>query len=156
MSRWAVAASNASTFKQLPSADDRSPLRLSPPVVCQYDTRKSAALDLQRLLRQCLSSTLPADQARITQIIDQSRGLLSTDNTSTSRNGGLLALAGAAIALGEEIVPYFGRIIEPVLECFADPDNRIRYFAVECVVRRRSSRRAKAGRSLPRAAAQAD
>jgi DNA-binding transcriptional LysR family regulator len=153
MSRWAVAASNASTFKQLPSADDRSPLRLSPPVVCQYDTRKSAALDLQRLLRQCLSSTLPADQARITQIIDQSRGLLSTDNTSTSRNG---ALAGAAIALGEEIVPYFGRIIEPVLECFADPDNRIRYFAVECVVRRRSSRRAKAGRSLPRAATQAD
>lgn len=114
-------------------------LELIPTSLClfspQYDTRKSAALDLQRLLRQCLTSTLPSDQARITQIIDQSRSLLSTENTSTTRNGGLLALAGAAIALGEEIVPYFGRIIEPVLECFGDPDNRIRYFAVECVVR---------------------
>ena len=104
------------------------------PLQLQYDNRKSTALNLQGLLRQCMASTLPSNQAQITQIIDQSRSLLATKNTSTTRNGGRLALAGAAIALGEEIVPYFERIIEPVLECFGDPDNRIRYFAVECVV----------------------
>ena len=49
------------------------------------------------------------------------------------RNGGLIGLAGTAIALGVDIAPYMDKFIEPVLACFTDPENRIRYFSAECL-----------------------
>ena len=49
------------------------------------------------------------------------------------RNGGLIGLAGTAIALGVDISPYMEKFIEPVLACFTDPENRIRYFSAECL-----------------------
>ncbi|KAG6373813.1 vacuolar protein 14 C-terminal Fig4p binding-domain-containing protein [Boletus reticuloceps] len=49
------------------------------------------------------------------------------------RNGGLIGLAGTAIALGVDVAPYMDKFIEPVLECFTDPENRIRYFSAECL-----------------------
>ena len=49
------------------------------------------------------------------------------------KNGGLIGLAGTAIALGVEVAPYMDKFIEPLLVCFADPENRIRYFSAECL-----------------------
>jgi len=49
------------------------------------------------------------------------------------RNGGLIGLAGTAIALGVDVAPYMDKFIEPVLTCFTDPENRIRYFSAECL-----------------------
>ncbi len=48
-----------------------------------------------------------------------------------ARNGGLIGLAGIAIALGVEIAPFLEQIAKPVLACFNDPDSKIRYFACE-------------------------
>ena len=49
-----------------------------------------------------------------------------------ARNGGLIGLAAAAIALGTEGVPRFLKgIVPPVLACFADQDARVRYYACE-------------------------
>ncbi|KAI9433615.1 vacuolar 14 Fab1-binding region-domain-containing protein, partial [Russula earlei] len=42
-------------------------------------------------------------------------------------------LAGTAIALGVDIAPYMDRFLEPLLVCFSDPENRVRYFAAECL-----------------------
>ena len=49
------------------------------------------------------------------------------------RNGGLIGLAGTAIALGVDIAPYMEKFIEPLLICFADPETRVRYFSAECL-----------------------
>ena len=49
------------------------------------------------------------------------------------RNGGLIGLAGTAIALGVDIAPYMEKFVEPLLVCFTDPENRVRYFSAECL-----------------------
>jgi hypothetical protein len=57
----------------------------------------------------------------------------SVTNALHVRNGGLIGLAGTAIALGVDIAPYMERFLEPLLVCFSDPENRVRYFAAECL-----------------------
>ena len=57
----------------------------------------------------------------------------SITNALHVRNGGLIGLAGTAIALGADIAPYMERFLEPLLVCFSDPENRVRYFAAECL-----------------------
>lgn len=49
------------------------------------------------------------------------------------KNGGLIGLAGTAIALGVDVAPYMDKFIEPLLVCFSDVENRIRYFSAECL-----------------------
>ena len=54
-------------------------------------------------------------------------------NPLQARNGGLIGLAGTAIALGVDIAPYMDKFINPLLICFTDPENRVRYFSAECL-----------------------
>lgn len=66
-----------------------------------------------------------------------------------ARNGGLIGLAAASIALGsvnaplpspgplplnrvlQEVAQYLDQIVPPVLACFSDQDARVRYYACE-------------------------
>ena len=66
-----------------------------------------------------------------------------------ARNGGLIGLAAASIALGsvgrtslcqegahltrsqEDVARYLKSIVPPVLACFTDQDARVRYYACE-------------------------
>ncbi|KAK8858670.1 hypothetical protein IAR55_002899 [Kwoniella newhampshirensis] len=90
-----------------------------------YDRRKAAALELEKLV---LSSDIP----RISTIIDQLCGMFSSSNSALhTRNGGLIGLAATAIALGQDVAPFLGVIISPVLACFQDPESRVRYHACE-------------------------
>lgn len=90
-----------------------------------YDRRKAAALDLEKLV---LSSDIP----RISAIIDQLCGMFSSSSSALhTRNGGLIGLAATAIALGQDVAPFLGVIIPPVLACFQDPESRVRYHACE-------------------------
>jgi vacuole morphology and inheritance protein 14 len=57
----------------------------------------------------------------------------NTSNPLHVRNGGLIGLAGTAIALGVEVAPYMDKFVYPLLDCFVDPENRIRYFSAECL-----------------------
>ncbi|KAF8663444.1 hypothetical protein AX16_001014 [Volvariella volvacea WC 439] len=57
----------------------------------------------------------------------------NSSNAMHIRNGGLIGLAGTAIALGVEVAPYMSKFITPLLLCFTDPENRIRYFSAECL-----------------------
>ena len=54
-------------------------------------------------------------------------------NPLQARNGGLIGLAGTAIALGVDIASYMDKFINPLLVCFTDPENRVRYFSAECL-----------------------
>lgn len=84
-----------------------------------------------RQIREC---HVQKDHKRISQIIDQLVDMFSNaSNPLHIRNGGLIGLAGTAIALGIDIAPYMEKFVEPLLVCFTDMENRIRYFSAECL-----------------------
>jgi len=84
-----------------------------------------------RQIRECNQQ---GEQKRISQIVDQLVEMFSnTSNPLHVRNGGLIGLAGTAIALGVDVAPHMETFIGPLLECFMDPENRIRYFSAECL-----------------------
>ncbi|KKA29278.1 hypothetical protein TD95_002511 [Thielaviopsis punctulata] len=94
-----------------------------------YDKRKTAALELERVVRHLV---IQREYDAIDTIIDQ----LCNDFTYQSsmplaRNGGLIGLAAAAIALGHDLPQYLRKIVPPVVACFTDPEARVRYYACE-------------------------
>ncbi|KAK3950225.1 armadillo-type protein [Pseudoneurospora amorphoporcata] len=96
-----------------------------------YDKRKVGALDLERTIRELIAAK---DYAKIEAILDQ----LCNDyayavHQPHARNGGLIGLAAAAIALGPELPKYLELIVPPVLACFTDQDARVRYYACEAM-----------------------
>ncbi|KDR84015.1 hypothetical protein GALMADRAFT_236599 [Galerina marginata CBS 339.88] len=96
-----------------------------------YEKRKTAALDLEKQIRECHQQ---GEQKRISQIVDQLVDMFNnTSNPLHIRNGGLIGLAGTAIALGVDVAPYMEKFVGPLLDCFVDPENRIRYFSAECL-----------------------
>ncbi|PCH40841.1 ARM repeat-containing protein [Wolfiporia cocos MD-104 SS10] len=96
-----------------------------------YEKRKAAALELEKQVRECYHQ---GDHRRISQIVDQLVDMFSnSSNPLHVRNGGLIGLAGTAIALGVDIAPYMEKFVEPLLVCFTDPESRVRYFSAECL-----------------------
>lgn len=82
------------------------------------------------MIRDCLED---GDRDKIKLIIEQlCRDFAYAIHHPNSRNGGLIGLAAAAIALGQsEVIEYLDDIVHPVLACFGDQDARVRYYACE-------------------------
>ncbi|KAF2273946.1 ARM repeat-containing protein [Westerdykella ornata] len=94
-----------------------------------YDKRKSGALELEGLIRDCLAAQ---DHAKIQRIVHQlCHEYAYAVHQPHARNGGLIGLAAASIALGPEVARYLKEIVPPVLACFSDQDARVRYYACE-------------------------
>ncbi|QUC18821.1 uncharacterized protein UV8b_03062 [Ustilaginoidea virens] len=96
-----------------------------------YDKRKVGALELERVIRELVVSK---DYQRVHDILEQ----LCNDyayavHQPHARNGGLIGLAAAAIALGPDLPRYLAKIVPPVLACFTDQDARVRYYACEAM-----------------------
>lgn len=85
---------------------------------------------MEQTIRECLAEQ---NRDKINEIIDQlCRDFAYAVHHPNARNGGLIGLAAAAIALGPNEVPsYLEDIIHPVLACFGDQDARVRYYACE-------------------------
>ncbi|KIY49481.1 ARM repeat-containing protein, partial [Fistulina hepatica ATCC 64428] len=97
-----------------------------------YEKRKAGALELEKQVRECFQQGDP--QKRIDAIIEQLIEMFSNPaNPLHVRNGGLIGLAGTAIAMGVDIAPYMSKFVYHLLNCFVDPENRIRYFSAECL-----------------------
>ncbi|KAM0249359.1 hypothetical protein ACHAQJ_009075 [Trichoderma viride] len=96
-----------------------------------YDKRKVGALELEKIIRDLVAS---GSFQRLEDILEQ----LCNDyayavHQPHARNGGLIGLAAAAIALGTELPRYLVNIVPPVLACFTDQDARVRYYACEAM-----------------------
>ncbi|KAL7923138.1 vacuolar protein 14 C-terminal Fig4p binding domain-containing protein [Trichoderma austrokoningii] len=96
-----------------------------------YDKRKVGALELEKVIRDLVAS---GSFERIKDILEQ----LCNDyayavHQPHARNGGLIGLAAAAIALGTALPDYLVNIVPPVLACFTDQDARVRYYACEAM-----------------------
>ncbi|KAK4919788.1 hypothetical protein LTR66_016774, partial [Elasticomyces elasticus] len=97
-----------------------------------YEKRKQGALELERLVRDAVANR---DQDKLTKIIDQlCHDYAYAVHAPYARNGGLIGLAAASIALGsDEVARHLKEIIPPVLACFTDQDARVRYYACEAM-----------------------
>ncbi|KAI8614397.1 vacuolar protein 14 C-terminal Fig4p binding-domain-containing protein [Chytriomyces sp. MP71] len=94
-----------------------------------YDKRKTAALEIERLVREAL---VVGNSARVDRIIRAVVSDFAYSTLANARNGGLIALAAVAIALGsEQLSPRLDSVVPPILSCFSDPDTRVRYYACE-------------------------
>ncbi|XP_044715477.1 vacuolar 14 fab1-binding domain-containing protein [Hirsutella rhossiliensis] len=96
-----------------------------------YDKRKVGALELEKIIRDLV---VAKDFQRVHDVLEQ----LVSDyayavHQPHARNGGLIGLAAAAIALGTELPRYLAKIVPPVLACFTDQDARVRYYACEAM-----------------------
>ncbi|KAL8973321.1 MAG: hypothetical protein Q9183_000014 [Haloplaca sp. 2 TL-2023] len=95
-----------------------------------YDKRKQGALELERIVREASAN---GEHDRIAKIVHQlCHDYAYAVHQPHARNGGLIGLAAASIALGsEEVAKYLKEIVPPVLACFSDQDARVRYYACE-------------------------
>ncbi|CAL3971755.1 unnamed protein product [Diplocarpon coronariae] len=94
-----------------------------------YDKRKVGALELERNIRDY---TADKDFDRIKAVIQElCQDFAYAVHQPHARNGGLIGLAAAAIALGPDLARYLDEIVPPVLACFTDQDARVRYYACE-------------------------
>ena len=93
-----------------------------------YEKRKLAALEIEKLVRDlALNSKFDKIQSLISLITKD----FSNSNNTHNRNGGLIALAAAGIALGAHIKDFLPSIVPPILQAFSDNDSRVRYYACE-------------------------
>ncbi|CAJ0917272.1 2809_t:CDS:10 [Entrophospora sp. SA101] len=93
-----------------------------------YEKRKAAALEVEKLIRTHLASN---SVEKIRSIIEKLAQDFVNSANPNSRNGGLIGLAAAAIALGPDVAVYLDDIATPVLSCFTDQESRVRYYACE-------------------------
>ena len=96
-----------------------------------YEKRKSAALEVEKLVRDALVAN---DSLRIKQLLHMLTVEYAYSIVPNTRNGGLIALAAVAIALGSSNVSiHLPSIVPPILACFSDQDSRVRYYACEAM-----------------------
>ncbi|KAI9370839.1 vacuolar protein 14 C-terminal Fig4p binding-domain-containing protein [Aspergillus egyptiacus] len=105
----------------------------SPPKLSHHD-RGLGWRSLESILEKVVrDSAFRGDHETIQKIVDQlCHDYAYAVHQPHARNGGLIGLAAASIALGSEgVAPYLKEIVPPVLACFSDQDARVRYYACE-------------------------
>lgn len=92
-------------------------------------------LTISRLERLVREATANKEYEKIRKIVEQlCHDYAYAVHQPHARNGGLIGLAAAAIALGsDEVARYLAEIVPPVLACFTDQDARVRYYACEAM-----------------------
>ena len=100
-----------------------------PLTLCPHPSVPRLTRRLERVIREaCVAS----DHARVKKIIHElCHDYAYAVHAPYARNGGLIGLAAASIALGPEVARYLDEIVPPVLACFTDQDARVRYYACE-------------------------
>lgn len=84
---------------------------------------------LEKIVREAIHT---GDEDKIRTIIEQlCHEYAYAVHQPHARNGGLIGLAAASIALGPGVAQYLEQIVPPVLACFLDQDARVRYYACE-------------------------
>lgn len=90
--------------------------------------RKAAALEIEKMVKEFTTHNNAVQIKRLIKVLGDD---FCASVNAHSRKGGLIGLAAVAIGLGKEIGKYLDDLIPPVLNCFGEPDSRVRYHACE-------------------------
>ena len=127
-----LAKHNVSMSNNVPPLSTESPL---PPVVQRclgdrsYEKRKNAALEIEALIKSLMEAS---NQPMIRSIITVLSKDFCLSMNANYRKGGLIGIAAVAIGLMMHTAPlYLNELLPPVLQCFDDPESRVRYYACE-------------------------
>ncbi|CAG9766280.1 unnamed protein product [Ceutorhynchus assimilis] len=93
-----------------------------------YEKRKTAALEIEKMVKEFAANNNTGQIKRILKILGQDFVLSQNPH---ARKGGLIGLAAIAIALGKDTGGYTDELIKPILGCLSDQDLRVRYYACE-------------------------
>ena len=94
----------------------------------KYEKRKSAALEIEHLVKELLSK---GNEEQVRSILQLLGSEFMNNSSPNYRKGGLIGLAACAIGLMESAHQFMDLLIDPVLKCFEDPESRVRYYACE-------------------------
>ena len=95
-----------------------------------YEKRKTAALEVEQVARAILKD---GDRANLDALISTLVNDFVAAPTPNHRKGGLIGLAAVTVALAGAADPNLHDIVPPVLRCFTDADQRVRYYACEAL-----------------------
>ncbi|CAF3336335.1 unnamed protein product [Rotaria socialis] len=93
-----------------------------------YEKRKTAALEIEKMVREFMTAQNYEQIERICRILSEYFVLSQNGNF---RRGGLIGIAALAIACGKEAQRFKTYLVPPVLQCFLDNDPKVRYYACE-------------------------
>ncbi|KAL5337921.1 vacuolar protein 14 C-terminal Fig4p binding-domain-containing protein [Aspergillus crustosus] len=124
---------DTSSWNHFVNSGESGPLSKIQDLLIRQETQErdvSAVFQLEKFVRD---SAFRGDHPVIQKIVDQlCHDYAYAVHQPHARNGGLIGLAAASIALGSEgVAPYLKDIVPPVLACFTDQDARVRYYACE-------------------------
>ncbi|KAL4808273.1 vacuolar protein 14 C-terminal Fig4p binding-domain-containing protein [Aspergillus unguis] len=123
---------DTSSWNHYVNCGEKGPLNQIQDLLIRQETQErdvSAVFQLEKVVRD---SAFKGDHESIQKIVDQlCHDYAYAVHQPHARNGGLIGLAAASIALGSGVAPYLKEIVPPVLACFLDQDARVRYYACE-------------------------
>lgn len=93
-----------------------------------YDKRKNAALEIESLVKSLQESGNSAMVHSVLLVLSKD---FCTSMNANYRKGGLIGIAATAIGLMANTRHYLDAMLPPVLQCFDDPESRVRYYACE-------------------------
>ncbi|KAK9877527.1 hypothetical protein WA026_018634 [Henosepilachna vigintioctopunctata] len=93
-----------------------------------YDKRKTAALEIEKMVREFANVNNTAQIRRLLKVLGQD---FAVSQNPHAKKGGLIGLASIAVALGKDSETYIDELITPILACLSDQDLRVRYYACE-------------------------
>ena len=93
-----------------------------------YDKRKNAALEIESLVKSLQESGNSAMVHSVLLVLSKD---FCTSMNANYRKGGLIGIAATAIGLMGNTRLYLDAMLPPVLQCFDDPESRVRYYACE-------------------------
>ena len=103
------------------------------PLFRSYEKRKQAALEIEHVIKELRDSHSKHTGDTIRLIIHTLTRDYAYSTQSNQRKGGLIGLAAAAIALGDDTPNYLDVLLPPVLKSFNDQESRVRYYGCEAL-----------------------
>ncbi|KAF5274813.1 hypothetical protein FQR65_LT00396 [Abscondita terminalis] len=93
-----------------------------------YDKRKTAALEIEKMVKEFANLNKTAEIKRLLKVLGQD---FANSPNPHARKGGLIGLAAIAIALGKDTASYTEELVFPIVARFSDADLRVKYYACE-------------------------
>eukprot|EP00940_MAST-03C_sp_MAST-3C-sp2_P002228 g2228.t1 len=95
-----------------------------------YERRKTAALTVESTIKTLEAQDRAGEVRKLINLLGDN---FTRSSSANNRKGGLIGLAAAAIGLMKDIYKYLPLLLPPVIQCFSDPESRVRYYACEAL-----------------------